>query len=173
MRFPILVTLAAAALGACTTASQQKMTDPQIAMIMRVANLSEEREGEVARQKASDTAVRDFATAMVTEHSAQGSKADAALSEADVPAEDTATSHGLDAASGAVTETLRTLSGAAFDRAYIDRQVDAHSKLLSMIDSTLMPEARNKVLREQLTELRTMEEKHLARAKQIQAALPR
>jgi len=147
------------------------MTDPQIAMIMRVANLSEVREGELARQKSSDTAVKDFATAMVSEHSAQSSKADAALSDADVAAEDTVTSRDLDAGSGAATETLRALSGAAFDRAYIDRQVDAHSRLLSMIDSTLMPEARNKVLRQQLTDLRTMVEKHLARARQIQSAL--
>jgi putative membrane protein len=173
MKFRIFVILAAVALGTCTTMSQQRMTDPQIAMVMRVANLSEVREGELARKKATDAAVRDFATAMVSEHSAQSSKADAALSQADVAAEDTLVSREMDAASGAATERLRALSGRDFDRAYIDRQVQAQEKLLGLIDSTLTPDARHKVLRTQLTELRGMVEKHFALAKQIQSALPR
>lgn len=172
MKFRTMVMLAAVALGACTTASQQRLTDPQIAMVMRVAELSDIREGELARQKATSAAVRDFATSMVSEHSSLSSKADAALSEADVAAEDTALSRELDAESGAATDRLRSLSGNEFDRDYMNRQVDFHQKLLTMIDARLMPVAHHKVLHQQLVELRTMTEKHLARAKQVQAALP-
>jgi putative membrane protein len=110
---------------------------------------------------------------MVTEHTAQNNKAESELSKANVESADTVLSRQLDAESGVVTERLRGLTGTAFDRAYIDREVDAHQSLLTLIDSKLTPHARKRVVKEQLTELRTMVEKHLARAKQIQGSLPR
>jgi len=51
----VLVILAAAC---STTRDRDRLTDPEIAMVMRVANLGEVREGNVARQKATDPAVR-------------------------------------------------------------------------------------------------------------------
>jgi putative membrane protein len=90
-----------------------------------------------------------------------------------VASSDTDLSRQLDAESGAATERLRSLAGAAFDRAYMDRQVSAHQSLIALIDSKLMPIARKKVVREQLTELRSLADKHLTRAKQIQGSLPR
>jgi putative membrane protein len=160
-------------LAGCTSMSQQKWTDPQIAMVMRVANLGEVRESELARTKAVDTSVRDFAAMMVTEHTAQNNKAEAELANANINSEDTNLSRQLDATSGTAADRLRALSGSALDRAYIDRSVDAHQSLITLIDSTLMPVARKKVVRDQLTALRALADKHLTRAKQIQAALPR
>ncbi|HUJ14963.1 MAG TPA: DUF4142 domain-containing protein [Thermoanaerobaculia bacterium] len=159
--------------AACASTQQPgKLTDPQIAMVMRVVNLSEVREGELARDKAAGTAVRDFAQTMINEHDAQNNKAEAALSAKDINSEDTALSRQLDAASGAAADRLRALSGAAFDRAYMDREVEAHQNALNLIDTKLMPNARNKLVKQQLTALRTLVETHLTRAKQIQASLP-
>jgi putative membrane protein len=155
------------------TSQQHHLTDPEIAMVMRVTNLSEVREGELARTKATDTSVRDFGIMMVTEHTAQNNKAESELARVNVYSEDSNLSRQLDADSGLVTDRLRGLSGPAFDRAYIDRQVDAHQSLITLIDSTLMPIAKKKVVREQLTALRTLADKHLARARQIQSSLPR
>jgi putative membrane protein len=169
----MLVAMMLLASCATTNPQQQNFTDPEIAMIMRVANLAEVRESELARSKTADSAVRDFATMMVTEHTAQNNKAESELSKANVESADTVFSRQLDAESGVVTERLRALTGIAFDRAYIDRQVDAHQALLTLVDSKLLPHARKKVVKEQLTELHTMVEKHLARAKQIQGSLPR
>ncbi len=160
-------------LTACTSTSPGRLTDPEIAMVMRVANLGEVREGELARQKAADASVREFAAMMVSEHSSQNSKAESERARIDIASEDTALSRQIDANSGAATERLRPLAGRDFDRAYIDRQVEAHQYVLGLVDSTLIPSARHKVVREQLTELRKTVEKHLARAKQIQGSLPR
>src|SRR6266849_5007596 len=171
MKFRILMALTL--LPGCATSVQQNLSDSDIAMIMRVANIGEVREGEVARTKATNTGVRDFATMMVTEHTSQNNKAESELSRADVASSDTTLSRELDAASGAAADRLRPLSGAAFDRAYIERQVDAHQSLLSMIDTKLMPSAKKKAVKEQLTELRKLLDKHLARARQIQGSLPR
>jgi putative membrane protein len=165
--------LAVMLLAGCATTRQQKLTDSDIAMIMRVANLGEVREGELARNKATDTAVRDFAKMMVTEHTAQNNKAESELARADVASSDTDLSRQLDAESGAATDQLRPLAGAAFDRAYMDRQVTAHQSLIAMIDSKLTPIARKKVVKQQLTELHKLADTHLTRAKQIQGSLPR
>jgi putative membrane protein len=110
---------------------------------------------------------------MVTEHTSQNNKIESELSRANINSEDTPLSRQIDADSGAATDRLRAMSGPAFDRAYIDRQVDVHQYILGQIDSTLMPNARKKVLRDQLTELRKLVDTHHARAKQIQASLPR
>ena len=171
MKFRML--LAVIFLAGCATTQQQKLTDSDIAMIMRVANLGEVREGELARSKATDTAVREFAAMMVTEHTAQNNKAESELSRANIASSDTDLSRQLDAESGAATDQLRSLAGAAFDLAYIGRQVTAHQSLIALIDSKLMPTARKKVVRDQLTELRSLADKHLTRAKQIQGSLPR
>lgn len=171
MKFRML--LAVVLLAGCATTQQQNLTDSDIAMIMRVANLSEVREGELARSKTTDNSVREFAIMMVTEHTAQNNKAESELARVDIASSDTDLSRQLDAESGAATDLLRSLSGAAFDRAYMDRQVMAHQALISMIDSKLMPHARKKQVKDQLTDLRKLADTHLTRAKQIQGSLPR
>ena len=142
-------------------------------MVMRVANLSEAREGELAREKASDPAVRDFGAAMVTEHSAANSKAESELANAYITSEDSSLSRQLDAESGTAADRLRSLTGRAFDRAYIDRQVEVHQSLLNLIDTRLGPSAHKTVLKNQLTEMRKTVEQHLTRARQVAAVLPR
>ncbi len=56
-----LTVVAIALLASCATMQQRNLTDSEIAMVMRVANLGEVREGELARSKATDTAVRVLA----------------------------------------------------------------------------------------------------------------
>jgi putative membrane protein len=159
--------------GCATTTQQQNLTDPQIAMILRVVNLGEVREGELAREKSGNAPVREFGAMMVSEHTSQNNKAESELSRVNIASEDTPLSRQIDAASGAATDRLRDLTGLAFDRGYIDRQVEAHQYVLGLIDSKLLPTARKKILRDQLADLRKMLDAHLTRAKQIQASLSR
>ncbi len=161
-------------LAACTTSNpqQRRLSDPEIAMIMRVSNLSEAREGELAREKGASAEVREFGSMMVTEHGSQNSKTEAEFARADIVSEDSTLSRQIDANSGGAVDRLRGLSGTAFDRAYIERQVETHQNALNLIDSRLLREAHRKVVHNQLGEMRKTIEKHLARAKQIQGALP-
>src|SRR6184192_958807 len=99
MKFRMI--LAITLLAGCATTSQEKWTDPQIAMVMRVANLAEVREGEVAREKSGNSTVREFATMMVTEHTSQNNKAESELARVNINSEDTPTSRQMDADSGA------------------------------------------------------------------------
>lgn len=157
----------------CSTTTSQKLRDPEIGMIVRVSNLAEVREGELAREKGVSTAVRDFANMMILEHSAASAKAEADLGRADIAFEDSDLSRQIDAGSGAATESLRATTGAAFDRAYINRSIEAHKYILGLIDSTLAPAAHNKALRTILTDMRATVQKHLTRAQEILNTLPR
>src|SRR4051812_30711101 len=140
MRLRTFVTILAVGLAACVHINNDKpiFGDSEVAMVMRAANIGEVREGEVAREKAADTAVRDFAAMMVTEHSAANSKTESELSKAEIVSADSPLSRQLDADSGAATENLRTLTGRNFDRAYMQRQVQVHQNVLNLIDTRLL-----------------------------------
>jgi putative membrane protein len=172
MKFRALVAMMLLA-GCATTGQQEKLTDRQIAMVMRVVNIAEVRESEIARDKSGNAAVREFAQMLINEHQAQNNKTESELSRVDINSEDTMLSRQLDATSGAAADHLRGLTGAALDRAYVDRQVDAHQSTLSLIDSTLVPQARKKIIKDQLAALRKMIETHLGRAKQLRSSLPK
>jgi putative membrane protein len=159
--------------AACASFSDRaKLTDREIAMVVRVSNLGEVREGQLGRDKATDAAVRDFAQMMVTEHTAASNKAESDLARVDIPSADSSLSRQIDASSGNATDMLRALpAGRAFDRAYMDRQVDAHRYILGVIDQTLVPNAHAKALRGVLADMRKLVEQHLTRAQQIQSNL--
>ena len=67
--------------------------------------------------------------------------------------------------------TCTTLSGAAFDRAYVDHEVAYHQAVLDAMDSTLIPNAQNAELKALLVKVRPAFVAHLEHAKHIQAAL--
>lgn len=172
MKTIAVLALATLAAACATTRDRGNLTDPEIAMVMRVANLGEVREGNVAREKATDTAVRDFATMMVNEHTDANVKAEEQLSKKEIPSDDSQTSRELDASSAAAADSLRaSAAGAAFDRSYMDRQIQVHEHVLSMIDKTLLPAAHDKVVRQTLNDMKATVTKHLERAKTIRAAL--
>jgi putative membrane protein len=145
--------------------------DPEVAMVIRVANLGAVREAELARTRAGSAAVKDFANMMVNEHTAAEDKAETALLKAELPFKDSDLSRQLDAESGNAAQSLSILNGADFDRAYLDRQIQALQKVLDTTDSTLVPRARHKALKQVLTELRTTMQQHLEKAKQVRAGL--
>ena len=66
---------------------------------------------------------------------------------------------------------LRQLSGAAFDRAYIDHEVTYHQQVLDALDNTLIPNAKNDQLKSLLSKVRPAFVARLEHAKQLQASV--
>jgi putative membrane protein len=157
--------------GSVTASSVRLEDDREVAMVVRVANMGEVREGTAARGRATAQAVKDFATMMVNDHKTAEDKAEATLTKVDLAFVDSDLSRRLDAESGAATQSLSNLTGDAFDRAYMDRQVAVHTEVLQTIDGTLLPKARKKELRAVLTEMRATVQQHLDKARQVRAAL--
>lgn len=147
--------------------------DAQIAHIAVTANAIDSAAGELAKQKGSAKAVKDFAQRMVTDHGAVNRQAVALATRLNVTPEDNDVSRGLNAAADSSNANLRGLSGAAFDRAYVDHEVAYHQAVLDVLDRTLIPNARNAELKTLLEQVRPAIASHLDQAKQLQSTLGR
>jgi len=165
-------TLAAAmAQGSDTAAAAAKPNDAQIAHIAVTANSIDSATGELAMSKAQSKAVKDFAQTMITDHTKVNKQAVALATKLGVTPEDNDVSRQLQSGAEEAQASLKTMSGAAFDIAYIDHEVSYHQAVLDALDNTLIPGAQNAELKELLTNVRPAIAAHLDRAKGIQGTL--
>jgi putative membrane protein len=149
----------------------QKPTDAQIASIVVTANQVDIDAGKLAEEKATDAAVKDFARVMVGDHTAVNKSASDLASKLKITPEDNPTSTSLKSDGDKHLEALRNLQGAAFDKAYIDREVAYHQQVIDAVDKTLIPNAQNDELKTLLTKTRPTFVAHLNYAKQVQSKL--
>jgi putative membrane protein len=151
--------------------SAQQPSDAQIAAIVVTANQVDVDAGALAATRAANDEVRKFAQRMVTDHQAVNKSAvDLATKLALTPQEND-TSRALKTGGDKNLATLKKLSGAAFDRAYVDHEVVYHGQVLEALDKTLIPNATNAELKALLVKVRPAFVAHLEHAKQIQATL--
>jgi putative membrane protein len=147
------------------------LTDEQIVAIANAANTGEIEEAKVAQQRAKNAAVKQFASMMVQHHS-QAKQKDAALaSKLKLKAEESPKSEAMTSEAKMAIEALKSVDVAAFDRAYIAAQIDAHQKVLDALDSQLIPGAKSPELRAELQAFRPRVESHLTLAKTIDGKL--
>ena len=165
-----LALLAAGALGAAH-AQPAAPTDPQIAAIVVTANQVDIDAGQLAKDKGHAKDVRDFAQLMITDHSGVNKAATELVQKLKVKPEDNPTSQSLKKGGDDNLANLKTLQGAAFDKAYVDHEVSYHEAVIDAMDKTLIPSARNDELKALLVKVRPAFLAHLEHAKQLKATL--
>jgi putative membrane protein len=148
-----------------------KVSDAQIAEIVVVANQVDITAGKLAESKATNPDVKAFAERMVTDHTAVNKSATDLVTKLHVTPEASPTSDSLKKGGADNVAALKKLSGAAFDKAYIDHEVPYHEQVLSALDKTLIPDASNAELKALLVKVRPAFEDHLEHAKKLQAEL--
>jgi putative membrane protein len=162
---------ASLALFAAGGALAEGPSDAQIAAIVVTANQVDIDAGKLAESKGSNAEVKAFGKQMVTDHSGVNKQAVALVTKLKVKPEDNDTSKSLKSGGADNVKNLETLSGAAFDRAYVDHEVAYHQAVLDAIDKTLVPSARNAELKSLLVSVRPAFVAHLEHAKMLQATL--
>ena len=169
----IAAAAAALALAAAVTTQAQAAgpTDPQIAAIVVTANQVDIDAGKLAKSKAKSKEVKDFAQLMITDHSGVNKSATELVQKLHVTPEPNPTSESLQKGGDENLATLKKLSGAAFDKAYIDHEVAYHQAVLDAVDKTLIPSAQNAELKALLVKVRPAFVAHLEHAKHLQASL--
>jgi putative membrane protein len=142
----------AALLLASGIASAQgaKPTDPQIAHIAYTAGVIDIEAAKLALQKTKNKDVVAFATDMERDHKAVNDQALALVKKLNVTPEDNDTSKALSKQAADKRAELAKLSGAAFDKAYIDNEVAYHKTVDGALENTLIPSATNPELKELL-----------------------
>jgi putative membrane protein len=173
--------LALASLPACqdrpgttttTGATVTTMNDAQILEVIHAANEGEIAQARLAQQRATDPRVQRFAAMMIADHT-----------DADQQVSELASKDGLvmsvSAASGAIQtsgaqagDDLLGKTGAAFDAAYVETQINEHQALLDTIDRTLTTNATKDDVRGLLHTVRARVAEHLEHAKRVESQLP-
>ena len=165
------IIVAGAFFAAATAFAQGGPNDAQIAHIVVTANQVDIDAGKLAQQKGSSAEVKAFGKQMVTDHGAVNKQAVALVTKLKVKPEDNATSQSLKSGGDANVKKLKTLKGAAFDKAYVDQEVAYHQAVLDAIDKVLIPNAQNAELKALITKVRPAIDGHLQHAKMMQASL--
>jgi putative membrane protein len=163
--------MAAAALGVATAAWAQAPNDAQIAAIVVTANQVDIDAGKLAASKGTNPDVKAFGSMMVTDHTGVNKSATELVTKLGVKPEDNPTAQSLKSGGADNVKNLETLSGAGFDKAYIDHEIVYHQNVLDAMDKTLIPNAQNAELKALLVKVRPAFVAHRDKAKQIQASL--
>jgi putative membrane protein len=166
-----IFTMAVFTLMSSASFAQGAPNDAQIAGIVVAANTVDINAGTLAKSKATDKQVKDFAQHMITDHTGSNKQAVALVKKLKVTPEGSDTSKKLKSDGAATEAKLKGMKGAEFDKAYIDNEVAYHQVVLDAMDKTLIPDAKNEELKDLLEKTRPVIADHLQMAKQIQASM--
>ena len=161
--------MAGALLLAANVGLAQAPSDAQIAHIVVTANQVDIDAGKIAESKGTDKDVKAFGKQMVTDHTGVNQQAVALATKLKVTPEDNPTSQSLKAGGADNVKKLSGLSGAAFDKAYIDHEIAYHEQVLAAIDKVLIPNAKNEELKALIVKVRPAFGAHLEHAKRSRA----
>jgi len=170
-RFASFLSILLLALGPGAWAQNAKPSDAQIAAIVVAANQVDIDAGTLAKSKAHSAEVKEFAQRMITDHSGVNKSAKELVTKLHVTPDPSPTSENLKNGGDKNLANLKMISGAGFDKAYIDHEVGYHEAVLDAMDKTLIPSAQNAELKALLIKVRPAFVAHLDHAKQIQAQL--
>lgn len=163
--------LVAGGVAQAQTSGAAAPTDPQIAMIAVTADSVDIDASKLAIEKSSNPKVKKFAHLMVTDHTSVNNKATALAKKLNLTPEESDTSRSLKSDGDKNLEKLRGLSGAEFDKAYIDNEVTYHEAVIKAVTETLIPNAKNAELKKLLESAAPVFNSHLKHAKELQASL--
>jgi len=163
-------TLAALLLATGIACAQgSKLNDAQIAHIAYTADQIDIQAAQQALKKTKNQDVRAFAQDMVRDHTAVNQKALALTKKLKVTPEENSTSQSLSRGAADKRAELAKLSGAAFDKAYVDNEVAYHKTVDDALQNTLIPGASNSELKDLLTTGLKIFQGHLQHAEQVAA----
>jgi putative membrane protein len=170
VKIPSLAIAVAAAILSFS-AQAQAPDDAQIAHIVVTANQVDIDAGKLASSKSTNKEVQAFGKQMVADHTGVNQQATALVTKLKVTPQDNPTSQSLAKGGKENIAKLNSLSGAAFDKAYVANEVGYHQAVLDALDKTLIPNAKNEELKGLMVKVRPAFVSHLEHAQHLQATL--
>jgi len=161
---------AAAALafsGGALAQDAPRINDAQIAHIAYTAGQIDVEAAKQALAKSSNDTVRAFAEEMVRDHAAVNDQALGLLKKLGVTPEANPTSAALSEQAAQTSARLAALSGAAFDKAYVDNEIAYHRTVNTALSGTLIPGASNAELKSLLETGLTLFQEHQTHAEHL------
>ena len=146
-------------------------TDPQIAGIVVRVSQTDIDAGELAGEKSHRKDVQELAQRMIADHGGLKRLVADLMTKVHAEPEESFISEALKAGGDEDLATLQTLEGAAFDKAYVDHEVEYDQHFLDAIHEVLIPDASNVELKSLLVHVEPEFVADLDRAKRIQSSL--
>ena len=143
---------AAATVPASPVAESPKLDDPTIVAIFDAANTYDMETGALAEKQGLSPAVREFGKMLVRDHQnvrTQGRDLAKSLNVTPTPPKDFA----LATAHVNAMKSLESQRGAAFDRAFLQHEVDFHNAVIDAITNTLLPAIQNAQVKDLVTKV--------------------
>ena len=147
---------------------KSKLSDPEVAFVAVTANQIDIDFAAIAKQKSKDASVIDFANTMERDHKAVIAQAAALAKKLGVTPKNNAVSKGMLADAEKTKKSLRSKSGAAFNKAYIDNEVAYHKAVIAAVETVLIPETDNSELKQLLQNVVPALKAHLSHAEMLQ-----
>jgi putative membrane protein len=129
-----------------------KLDDPTIVAIFDAANTFDIETGSLAAKKGHSSAVRDFGKMLVRDHRnvrTQGRDLARSLNVTPTPPRNFA----LAKAHAEAMRSLRKAHGRAFDRAFLQHEVDFHNAVIDAVTNTLLPAIQNAQVKDLVTKV--------------------
>jgi putative membrane protein len=130
-----------------------------------LGGMAEVELGELAGQKGHGDAVKDFARRMVEDHTRANDRLTSLAKQDDIAVPDE-----LDQEHEAMRDRLETMSGAEFDRAYLQGQVVDHQKTVQLLEYEI-GSGQDAEIKSFAAETLPMVLQHLQMARSIQARM--
>jgi putative membrane protein len=159
-----------AATGTTTTTSSTSAVGDTFGAL-RAIHTAEVDLGSMAQKKATDPRVRAFATKVVNDHTTRMKKDDKIMAGLGISPTDNPVSQQISASADQEKARLDALSGADFDRAYIDEQIKYYRSAIDTFDKDLLPNVRDPQIRSRVEEARSRANDHLKEAQDLRLAL--
>ena len=153
-----------------SNAFAQSVNDAQIASIVVTANKVDIDAGRLAKSRSTNPEVKAFAELMITDHTGVNKSAKDLVAKLKVTPQNNPTSQSLRVDGDKNLAHLRTLKGAAFDKAYVDHEVAYHQQVIDALDKMLIPSATNDQLKALLIKVRPAFVAHLEHARRLQSS---
>lgn len=149
-----------------------KLNDPTIVAIFDAANTWDIETGKLASERGRTAAVRDFGSMIARDHNVvrqQGRDLAAKLGVTPTPPADfqMAKDH------AEAVAKLKTLRGAAFDRAFLAHEAAYHQAVLDAVTSTLLPALQNNEVKDLVNKVAPAFQAHMLRAKSLLDSYPK
>ncbi|MDK1493492.1 DUF4142 domain-containing protein [Sinorhizobium sp. 7-81] len=134
-------------LGSNWALAADKPTDQQIAHIAYTAGVIDVEAAKQAIATSKNKTVVEFAESMVRDHESVNKQALDLVKKLNVAPEDNDTSKALSQAAETKREELAKLTGADFDRAYVENEIAYHKQVNGALETLLIPSAQNAELK--------------------------
>lgn len=141
--------------GTTTITQATALSDEEVAAVAAAACNGAIEEAQLAQAKASSPRVRRYAERVLHDFVDANDRRGATLHRLGIVAKENGESRQIDAEARARYSLLASTSpGAQFDRAYVQGAARKNARLIELLDSALLPNARRPELRADLVSLR-------------------